>query len=219
MKTPQRKIAAESTDRIHLPPGIERFGTIERFPSSTPLIRQGSTVNYLYLLREGRCSIDTIAANGRRMILRTASAGELLGEIELLSDQPAAMSVRTLTSCAVMIFPMAQVRPVLLGDAKFLRNLCLFTIHKEHENAIRLICSESLPLKNRLASFLIEHAEGTTFRIRKSEIADSLGASYRHIETLMSDFCANGLLAKSGRTYELMDLPALQQLAQNQKEL
>ncbi len=209
------KNETENIEHIYLPHTIEAFGTIELFPSSTPLIRQGTTVNYLYLLKEGRCSIDTIATNGRRIILRTAKAGELLGEMELLSDQPASMSVRTLTQCRLLVFPMAIVRPILLEDAAFLRNLCLSTIHKEQENGLRLIHSESLPLKNRLAAFLLEHAEGTTFRIRKSEIADSLGASYRHIETLMSDFCTRGFLTRHGRIYEIRNNEALKDLAQS----
>ena len=59
---------------------------------------------------------------------------------------------------------------------------------KEGNNARRLIYSSGFPLDIRLADFILNNSEGKIFRIKKVEIAEILGASYRHIETLMADF-------------------------------
>jgi len=49
------------------------------FPRGTVLFREGQSARGIYLIVEGRVRLTVCSESGRRMVLRTASSGEILG--------------------------------------------------------------------------------------------------------------------------------------------
>ncbi len=172
-----------------------------------------------YLVTNGKCGISCDLSSGKTILVRTNHAPCLIGEMELLNDEPAMMTVRAIGECIVLAFEMEEARRILCADNAFLQKLSVLMIRKEHENAVKLICAEAYPLQDRLAFFILEHCRDSVFRVKKTEIADSLGASYRHIEKLMDDFVKQGVLEKERCTYMIRDQKRLMELSDGLAEL
>ncbi|MCI6745512.1 MAG: cyclic nucleotide-binding domain-containing protein [Stecheria intestinalis] len=201
------------------PEGFLKRGTVRSVPDGKCLVRQGSHMDTFYLITNGKCGISCDLSNGKTILIRTAHAPCLIGEMELLNDEPAMMTVRAIGECSLLAFDMKEARRILCADHAFLQKLSVLTIRKEHENAVKLICAEAYPLADRLAFFILEHCRGSVFRVKKTEIADSLGASYRHIEKLMDDFVKQGVLQKERCTYLIRDEAKLRELSDGLSEL
>ena len=80
---------------------------------------------------------------------------------------------------------LSECKQSLLGDAFFLRRLCSDLIYKERTEALLLVRSFTYPFENRLAKFILDNCQENYFLIKKVQIAESLGVSYRHVETIM----------------------------------
>lgn len=76
-----------------------------------------------------------------------------------------------------------------------------------------LVRSFAYPFENSLAKFILDHCQEDYFLIKKVEIAESLGVSYRHVETVMSNFVEKKYLCKQKLIYTITDKEALLHLA------
>ena len=178
------------------------------------LVRQGQQIYDLYYLVEGRCSIHTFLSNGKKMTLSNVSAPALIGEIELLDLKSATFSVRTLEDSVLIVCPLNPCRDILLNDNRFLRKLCVSIIRKEERSAFKAIHASGFPLKIRIADFILDNREGSLFRMKKVQMAELLGASYRHVETIMASLVNEGYLKKEKLIYRIIDEKRLAGLAE-----
>ena len=85
---------------------------------------------------------------------------------------------------------------------------------KERSNSKKLMHAGGFPLENRLADFILRNSNGRIFTIKKVEIAETLGVSYRHLEKVMSDFVNTGYLKKERLVYHIEKRDALLKLAE-----
>ena len=194
----------------------ERFRdrvSLMEYESGDVIIRQGIDHEALCVLLEGRVCISAVLPNGKHRILRMEQAPALLGEQELLVLTPPSMSVRALSTCRIVRLPYAACRAELLEDPAFLRTLSILLGQKERDGVQRLFRTFSYPLENRLARFILDMQEDGCFKVRKTEAADSLGVSYRHLGQVLGSFVEKRYLEKQKFTYIIRDPAALERLA------
>ncbi len=177
------------------------------------VLQQAVPPQFLYLMLTGRCYTRVSLANGKSMILQTLKAPCLIGEMELLQDI-SPMTVQALEKSRMLAIPMERCRPILLQDPYFLRQVCSQLVVKERANSLSLIHTFCYPLENRLAKFILDNRQENRFLIKKTHIAESLGASYRHVQTVMGAFVEKGYLSKEKLVYTITDEPTLSALAQ-----
>ena len=176
---------------------------IKTGPNET-LIAQGDEAVNLYYLLEGRCRVRTLNQEGKSFILNTIIAPALVGEIELITED-VSFSVETIDRCTLIALPFNSCREKLLNDSRFLLHLCELLTEKEREHALKLVQYTSYPLENRLSAFILENAVNDRLSIKKTVIAESLGVSYRHLETVMKNFTEKGILSKNRLVYTITD--------------
>lgn len=76
---------AQRSDRIFCdlePEALEEFDgikSLQAYPRGTVLFREGQTARGIFLLCEGRVRLSVCSESGRRMTLRMATPGEVLG--------------------------------------------------------------------------------------------------------------------------------------------
>ena len=196
-----------------IPNEIRQYAMLVQYSPGETLIRQGSIPVNLYCLIHGRCSVHTYLSNGKRMVLSSLNAPCLIGEIELLEMCDTTFSVKVLEKSILLAFPLSLCRSTLINDNRFLRKLCILIADKEKRNARRLMISGGFPLEYRLAEFILNNCEEDDLKLKKIEIAETLGVSYRHLEKVMSDFVSGGYLRKEKLIYSLEDRPKLESLA------
>ena len=122
-------------------------------------------------------------------------------------------TVQALEKSRMLGIRLDECKKHLLEDAFFLRRICSDLIYKERTEALILLRSFTYPFENRLAKFILDNCQGEYFLIKKVQIAESMGVSYRHVETVMSSFVAKNYLSKQKLIYRIRDKEALVDLA------
>lgn len=197
----------------YFPNKLKKYAFLIELDSGEDLLKQGDKLEYLYCLMSGKCIIHTYLNNGKRIILASSYPGSLIGEIELLENKDAGFSVKCLEETIIMCFPLDKCRDILINDNHFLRSLCIDLAYKENRNAKKLIMTSGFSLENRLAEFILNNNEEDIFKIRKVEIAETLGVSYRHLSKVLKEFVLKKYLRKEKFNYYLINKKALNNLA------
>lgn len=178
------------------------------------ILHQGQQPDRLYYLVRGQVKLSQTLANGKVVTLDLARAPCFVGELELLQEKRAAISVRAMERSLLFGLELSECRRQLLSDAVFLRRLCEILAAKERLRARALTQAQAYPLANRLALFILHTASKNCYRVRNIDACQYLGVSYRHLQQTLSDFTARGLLKKQEKGYLLTDRAALCALAE-----
>ena len=172
------------------PPYVHYFQTarwegahIVDYSAGEYVLRQTAPPDHLCLMLTGRCYVRFFLSNGRSVILQSRTR--------------------------ILAIPLSRCREDLLRDPHFLRQVCSDLILKERSNSLSLIHTFGYPLENRLAKFILDNRQENRFYIRKTLVAESLGASYRHVGAVFSSFVQKGWLTKEKLVYTIADEPAL----------
>ena len=80
----------------------------------------------------------------------------------------------------------------MLEDAKFLQNLCRLVAGKMQRSVNKLVGIQTYPLENRLAAYFLqkekEVGKDQWMNVKLTDLAQYLGASYRHLSRIIKDF-------------------------------
>lgn len=195
-------------------PQFRPYFQLVEFSAGDRIVHQDAPADRLYLMLDGRCHVRVGLANGKSVILHMMRPPCLIGEMELLR-QVSPFTVLALETCHMLALPMEPCGPMLLENVYFLRRVASDLVWKERGMTLTLLHTFGYPLENRLAKFLLDNRQGDCCDIRKVVMAESLGVSYRHMESVMSRFVRAGYLSKEKLTYRITDQGALAALARD----
>ncbi len=84
------------------------------YSAGTKLFSQGDSGSGLYILKSGRVSITQASgAQGAEKEINTLGAGETLGEMALLDDQPRSATVTAVEDVTALLLPVWDFRGVI----------------------------------------------------------------------------------------------------------
>jgi len=84
------------------------------YSAGTKLFSQGDSGSGLYILKSGKVSITQASGpNGAEKEINTAEAGEALGEMALLDDQPRSATVTAVEDVTALLLPIWEFRGVV----------------------------------------------------------------------------------------------------------
>lgn len=193
------------------------------YPAGMILFSEKDQAPGIYVVLEGEVKLSMNSSDGRRLILRIAKKGEILGLASALSGKPCEMTAETL-------YP-AKIAPIVRKD--FLNFL---TRHPEVYQAVTeelsrdytMACEQlrTVGLSNsapeKLARLLLEWSEngkttecGTHFRfpLTHGEIGEFIGASRETVTRTLSVFKSRRLVAFHGSTLTIPSKAALESFA------
>lgn len=172
-----------------------------RFKRGEPIVEQGKKSNALTILLTGRARVISTDARGREVILATLQAGDHVGEMSLIDDQPHSASV----------FAEVQTDVLILGHLAFARCLpdsgsmayaLLLELVQRLRQADRKI--ESLALMDvygRVAQALLglagQNDEGHSVirtKVSRQDLAKLVGASREMVSRVMKDLEERGFI-------------------------
>lgn len=107
---------------------LQAFDSIKSInvcPRGSSLLREGHAARAIYVLCEGRAKLSVCSENGKRLTLRIAGPGEVLGLSAVLSGCPYEVSAETLDTARVAIVR----RKDLLQFLRKHREACLQVVH------------------------------------------------------------------------------------------
>lgn len=194
-------------------------------PSGTSLFSEKDEASAVYFVLEGEVKLSMNSAEGKRLILRIARKGEVLGLASTLSGRPREISAETL-------YP-AKIATVRRSD--FLQFLARHpeayqTVTEELSRSYNLACDQlrtvglSSSAPEKLARLLLEWSEngqtterGTRFLfpLTHGEIGEFIGASRETVTRTLSVFKSRRLVIFNGSTLMIPSRAALEVLAHN----
>lgn len=185
------------------------------------MVREGQEIPYLLFLTEGKAKVFTSLSNGKSLLLYFYQGFKVLGDLEVVDSVKAVTNVVAIADTYCVGISYRNVRRFLLEDAKFLRYICSSLGGKLNRCSKNSSINLLYPLENRLASYIytigerisMNHKSMLVFNENLTEIAELLGASYRHLLRTLSDLCERGILKKEGSTYLVIEEAALMKLS------
>ena len=183
------------------------------FQKGDYICTQGQAITELTYILSGRVKIVRSLSNGKEHILEMPQQPQLLGDIELMTNQLADSSVIALEEVQAVQLPLNN-KEALLKDPVFLyqigRNLAM-ALHKQ---GITASTNASYSVKERLATHILNSEEENIFQLSPSILASRFGTSYRHVQRVIKQFIDQGTIEKEAfKTYRILEKQTLEKLA------
>ena len=102
-----------SLSPLHAIPGFDRLSRRKRYAKGSALLVEGQPARGVYVLCAGRAKIAITSAEGRKLIVRIARPGDLLGIHATLSGHSYETTAETLTPCEVDFISRRQLLELL----------------------------------------------------------------------------------------------------------
>ena len=93
---------------------FDKIKSLATYPRNTILFAEGRPVRGIYLLCDGRAKLSICADSGKRLTLRIAGPGEVLGLGAVLSNTPYEITAELLDTSQIVFVRRKVVRPLQL---------------------------------------------------------------------------------------------------------
>ncbi len=100
----------------HIRTDLIASGTPHRFAPGETVFRKGDPGDHLIILETGSVEVSVTAVDGRKSVIATLGAGELLGEMAVLDGAARSADVQALEACEVHLVQRASVLNVVTQD-------------------------------------------------------------------------------------------------------
>ncbi len=183
------------------------------YPAGELIVAEGRTnLNSLIFIESGTVKCSETQENGKVNLIAYITSPEFIGDLELVNAVKFSREVTAITDCNCKIIDLTRCRELILNDVTFLKFLCNNFAKKVVRNGRNNAASKSYPLKNRLATFILDTQNAGNYTIPHTEASYYLGVSYRHLLYVLAKFVEEGILYKSKSGYKITDIDALKNL-------
>jgi CRP/FNR family cyclic AMP-dependent transcriptional regulator len=201
---------------------LEDFSAME-YPSSYAanlvLFTEREPVRALFVILEGAIRLSINSINGRRLTLRIARTGDILGLPSSLSSTPYGMTAETLCLSKIAVIERGEFQKFLARHPG-----AYLSVNEELGRQMAMACSQlrtlghSSTVPQKLARLLLEWSDSgqamqSECRLRLSlthaEIGDFIGSSRETVTRTLSNFKNRGLVDFHGSTMTIPNRGAL----------
>ncbi|MEV5434121.1 Crp/Fnr family transcriptional regulator [Streptomyces sp. NPDC052701] len=169
-------------------------------PARSVLLRQGDPGTHVILLASGSTLVTLTGPNGERALLAVRGAGELLGELAVLDNQPRTATVIAAEDCRVHIITAASFL-AFVSRHQLLASLLRHAIARVREaETVRLeLATAPVPLRLAAALGRLVHAASAdstdhVVRLTQAELSQMIGASRNAVGTALRPWREQGWL-------------------------
>lgn len=227
VSTGQPQISGEFLSRLPQPAqqDLLAMAHTSSFPSGVALFNEKDVAAGVYFVLEGEVKLSMNSAEGKRLILRIARKGDVLGLASALSGRPCEMTAETLYPAKLACVRRADFQSLLARYPEAYR-----TVTEELSRSYNMACDQlrtvglSASAPEKLARLLLEWSEngqtterGTRcrFPLTHGEIGEFIGASRETVTRTLSVFKNRHLVVFNGSMLMIPSRAALESLARN----
>ncbi|SET13998.1 Crp/Fnr family transcriptional regulator [Paenibacillus sp. NFR01] len=194
---------------------------LRRYEDGEAVCSVGDKLESMFILVHGKLKIHTLLPNGKSMLVRFARPMSVIGDVELLRQEPVKNEVQSVGDSLLLI----AGRKMLLGELEHNTELLRFLVGELSYKLYTLGQASALnllyPVENRFASYLMSLIRDSGGDKRKEEIwtesltetADLLGTSYRHLNRVVRRLIDDGIIERKKGRLAVLDEAKLAQLA------
>ena len=193
---------------------IENYLEVHTFRKGEFICEERKAPQRLYFIKEGEVQLYLIHQDGNVSLAQYYQPGDVLGELELLGIRSQSQSIQAIKDTVCIALPFDPCKDMILADPVFMQNLCRFIADKMLRSVGKLVSTQTYPLENRLAAFLIDREErpGDWITLRLTDLAQYLGVSYRHLSRVVKQFSDAGWIHKDRTRLRIINNNALEEL-------
>ncbi len=222
-------VSANQSDRTwadlhgaeHLLKAVVNTRTLE--PRSD-VLRQGDVPTVAHILLDGHTYRYRLLRDGRRQITAILVPGDIC-DLEAVMRGRADYNVAALTSCVLGELPTNAIADPTAADPELARILWRRLLRDEaisREWLVNMGCRTALErvahlvceLRVRLQAVGLTKDDTFKVQMTQGELADVLGLSAVHINRVVKQLRENGLVKFSQSTMSILNVPALEKLAE-----
>jgi CRP/FNR family cyclic AMP-dependent transcriptional regulator len=205
--------------------GIERVSYSKLYPRSAVLFNEGHESRGVYVLCTGSAKISICSADGKKLIMRIAKPGDVLGLYAGLTGRPYEATAELLESSRVSFVSRQNLLETIARQEAFglglVRVLCeQFSEFVDHARLLQLSESASEKLARLILKWARDFGELTAGGIRlqilltQEEIAQIIGSSRETVTRLLGSLKRQQIIRVNGGALVIRNSVALASLAQ-----
>lgn len=189
------------------------------FKKGTHICDKGEKLDYFYFFVSGRAKVYISTPNGKSLLIRFYSPLQIIGDVEITCEEQADCNIQAIEDCICVGIPLNIVREISSYDPKFLRYICQHLSYKLTSTSASTSLNVLYPLENRLASYLLAlypndlNPEDKVVTDNFTQLAELLGADYRHFLRIVDKLCCKEIIKKEKRSLVILNRNALNELA------
>ncbi|TXK73199.1 Crp/Fnr family transcriptional regulator [Paenibacillus sp. N3.4] len=166
---------------------------------------QGEPSEYLYVLVKGKIKIYTTSTEGKSLILSFKKPLELIGDIEYVQGIDIINTVEAVSSVCMIGVHQRWLKKYGSDYVPLLQFVLKTITQKFYLKSNSLSFNLMYPVEVRLASYLLSVSfdesdsqfKGQLEAASLRDAANLIGTSYRHLNRVIQQFCAEGLIERN----------------------
>jgi CRP-like cAMP-binding protein len=199
----------------HLNADLLRCLQLYRLDEGRDLNLDDPALARLYFLVEGSLHVTYDHLDGTHSAIGTLNPLALIGELDLFVEPNLRLSISTAEPSTFLYIESGFALRYGANDPRFLR----LVIQHLSEKLIRstlILRHNVLPLNGQVAALLLTQSSPEQNKVRiqsKSYLAELVGTTTRHLNRILNDFVADGLITIEENQIEIRDRKALTRFA------
>ena len=201
---------------------ITSHKTTLSFKKGDIIFEEGSHLNGVFCLRNGKCKVTKLSPNGNEQIVRFIQKGELIGHRSVISETTAHLTVTALEDMEACFIPKKDIYDNFKNNADFSLDITK-SICSDLDNAnISIANMAQKNVKERLAdsllfflkTFGVDEEGYLNINLSREEIANSIGTATESSIRLLSQFKKEGLIEIKGKKIKVIDTVKLKHITE-----
>ena len=168
----------------------------------------------------GGLKISMVSAGGREIILNYCGPGELVGEIAMLDSRPRTATVTAAVTSSVLLLPSHAFLAAATANPASAAGIMRALARRVRQLNLVIESDRTFSMAPRLARALVrlidpERSDGRLrFDLSQSDLGAFAGLARENVSRLVSEWEAQGIVARKGRALLVCDRDYLEGLAE-----
>ncbi|WP_349652044.1 Crp/Fnr family transcriptional regulator [Lactococcus lactis] len=147
----------------------------------TTVKEQGSNVDKVYFIKEGKVSIQEETLEGETVQLKTLEQDECFGELELFSSEKCYYQIVTLTDCQIVAINHNEVIKCMKEDFRIVQYLYESICSKLRNSSKYIIQTRTKTVYERLLMHILDFSDNGVYILEKEKLALNLNTTVRSL--------------------------------------
>ena len=180
--------------------------TVRKFSSGETIFAQGVEYKYIMIVVSGKAKVCTSAPSGKDLVLAYYLSSGLIGDVELMSDTTyATASVITLSAFECIIVPFQDNQDSMFQNLTFMTTLAKGLSENLISSSYNYTSNALYSGEQRLCTYILQGAYKNYFFDNLTDVAATIGISYRHLLRLLNKLCDDAILKREKRRFQILD--------------
>lgn len=185
---------------------------VQQFDSGETIFAQGVEYKYIMIVVSGKAKVCTSAPSGKDLVLAYYLSSGLIGDVELMSDTTyATASVITLSAFECIIVPFQDNQDSMFKNLTFMTTLAKGLSENLISSSHNYTSNALYSGEQRLCTYILQGAYKNYFFDNLTDVAATIGISYRHLLRLLNKLCDDAILKREKRRFQILDKEQLVQ--------